>query len=116
MQESNIEAFSTFTRSLVNQANALTIAFGKCFGNTVFNAECNMMNALVAFVEPFLNGALRRCGLKQLKFYLATFQECGLYFLVGHFFNGVALKSKNVFEIRQSLFDTGNGNSQVFDV
>ena len=58
MEEGDVQPLSTLTGLLVDQAHALLRYFCQTFGNTVLNAECHMVNTLVAFVEPLLDGAL----------------------------------------------------------
>ena len=59
MQESNVQTFGTLTWLLVDEADTLAVALGQCVGYTVLDAESYMVDTLVTFVKPFLNGALR---------------------------------------------------------
>ena len=72
MQEGDVQTLSTLTGSLVNQADTLLTHFCQCVGHTVLYAESHMVYTLVALVEPFLNGALGRCRLKQLQLHLTA--------------------------------------------
>ena len=59
MQEGDIQALSALTRCLVDETYALLADFCQRVGNTILDAECYMVNALVALVEPLLNCAFR---------------------------------------------------------
>jgi hypothetical protein len=59
MEEGDVQTLSTLTGLLVDQADALLRYFCKTFGYTVLYTEGYMVYTFVAFVEPFLNGALR---------------------------------------------------------
>ena len=74
------------------------------------------MNTFVTFVEPLLNGAFGTCRLQKLQLHFAHFEEGGLHFLVFNDLCLVALESKNVFEIRQHLFDALHGNAEMFNL
>ena len=111
MQECDVEVLSTFARSLVDETNTLAVAFSQRISYTILNAECYVVNALVAFVQPFLNGTLRRCGLKELKFNFTALEKSGLHLLVFHFFYGITLQSKNVLEVGKCLFNALNCDS-----
>ena len=58
MEEGDVQALSTLTRLLVDEAYALLGYFCQTFSHTVLNAECHVVNTLVALVEPRLDGAL----------------------------------------------------------
>ena len=58
MEEGDIQTLSTLAGLLVDQAYTLFRNLCQTFGNTVLYAECYVMNTLVAFVKPLLNGAL----------------------------------------------------------
>ncbi len=58
MQECNVQLFGTFSRGCVDQADSFAVTFGESFGHAVFDAECHVVYAFVAFVEPFLDGAV----------------------------------------------------------
>ena len=115
MQECNHHVLGTWTWSLVDKAQALCIAFCQCVGHTVFYGKCYVMNAASAIVEEFCYGTLRACWFKKLKFHFAYFQESGFYFLVGYFFNGVALQSQCVLEIRENFVDTLDCDAKVIN-
>ena len=44
---------------LIDQADTLAVALCQCISDTVLDTESYMMNALVTFIQPFLNSALR---------------------------------------------------------
>ena len=94
VKECDVQSLGALTWSLVDEANALLVTLCKCIGSAVLNAECHMVHSLVAFVEPLLDGAFRRCRLEKLKLCLATLQEGGLHFLVFNHFYCVTLQSR----------------------
>ena len=55
MKEGNVQTLSTLAGLLINEADTLLADLGKTFGNTIFYAECYMMNAFVALVKPLLD-------------------------------------------------------------
>ena len=57
VQEGDVQLLGSLAGCLVDQANAQAVAFGKCVGHAVFDAEGHVMNTVVTFVEPFLDGA-----------------------------------------------------------
>ena len=59
MQEGNVQAFSTLAGLLVNETDTLFTNLSQSVGYTVLNTEGYVVNALVAFVKPLLNGAFR---------------------------------------------------------
>ena len=113
MQEAYHHVLSSWTWGLVDEANVLALAFYECLGNAVFYSEGYVVNTLATLLEPFSNGAVGRCGLKELKLYLTHLQKGGLHFLVGYLLYGVALKSEYVLKVREHSFDALNTYSQV---
>ena len=113
MQEAYHHVLSTWAWGLVDEANVLALAFYECLGNAVFYGEGYVVNAFATLLKPFSHGAVGRCWLKELKFYLTHLQEGGLHFLVGYLLNGVALKSEYVLKEREHSFDALNTYSQV---
>ena len=55
MQEGDVQTLSALAGSLVDQANALLADLSQCVSNTVLDAECYVVNTLVALVEPLLD-------------------------------------------------------------
>ena len=116
MEEGDVQPLSTLTGLLVDEAYALLRNFGKTFGHTVLHAEGYVVYALVALVEPLLDGALGACRLQQLQLHLATAQESGLHLLVFNNFCCITLQAQHVCEERQALFDALDGNAQMLNV
>ena len=116
MQEGYIQVLCTLAWLLVNQTDTFLADFSQCIGNTVLYAEGNVMYTLVAFVKPLLDRALRRCGLQQFQFHFTTLQEGGLNFLILYRFNGITLQSQYILKVRQTLFNTLDGNAQMLNV
>ena len=116
MQEGDVQTFGTLAGLLVNEAYALLANLCQCFGYTILYAECYVVNTLVAFVQPFLDGALRRCGLQQLKFNLAALQEGGLYFLVLYRLNGITLQPQYILKEWKALFNALDSDAQMLNV
>ena len=116
MQECDVEAVSTFAGSGINEADSLLIALGKRTCHAVFNAEGHMVYALVALVEPFLDGALGACGLEEFQLDLTDLEEGSLNFLILDHFGLVTFQSKDIFEIRQHLINTLYSNAQVLNL
>ena len=53
-----VQILSALAWCLVNKADSLTVTLSECVGNTVLNAESNMVNTLITLVKPFLDCAL----------------------------------------------------------
>jgi hypothetical protein len=77
-----------------------------------------MLNAAAAAVllDELADGAFGSCALQKLDFGLAYLKKSGLHFLVGNFFDGKTFKAENVLVERDSLFQRGNGDTDVFDM
>ena len=91
MQEGDVQTLGTLAWLLVYEADTLLADLSQCVGHTIFYAECYVVNALVALVQPLLDSALRRCGLQQFQLHLTAAQEGGLYFLVLYNFSCITL-------------------------
>ena len=116
MEEGNVEAFGALAWSLVNEADALLADLGQSFGYTVLNAEGYVVHALVALVEPLLDGALGACRLQEFQLHLTALQESGLYFLVFYNLDVVTLQTQHVLKVRQAFFNALDGNAQMLNV
>ena len=99
MQEGNVQTLGTLAGLLVNEANSLTVTLYEGFLHAILYAECNVVYALVTFVEPLLDGAIGACRLQQFQLYLATFQESSLYFLVFYYFCCITLQAQHLSEV-----------------
>ena len=91
MQEGDVQTLSALTRLLVDETNALLADLGQCVGYAILYAECYVVYALVALVQPLLDGALRRCWLQQFQLHLTAAQEGCLHFLVLYNFSCITL-------------------------
>ena len=58
MQEGDVQLLGTLARLLVDETNALLADLSQCVGYAILDAECHVVNTLVALVEPLLDGAL----------------------------------------------------------
>ena len=74
------------------------------------------MDAFAALLDEFGDRALVRSRLEELEFGLSNLEERSLYFLVGNFFDRVALHSENVFIIRNGFVKALDSDSEMFDV
>lgn len=110
-----MEAVSTLSWSLVDEANALAVAHCECFAHSVFHLEGNVMNASATIVEELLNGAFGASRLEKFQLYLTNFEESGLYFLVFYNFCFVNLQAENVLEIGQNFVDALYGDAQMLN-
>ena len=108
MQESDIQVLSSLTRSLVDKTYSLSITLCQCICHAILNAESNVVNTMIALVEPFLDSTVWRCRLQQFQLNLTTLQKSCLHLLIRNLFYCVALKSQNVFEIRKSFLNARN--------
>ena len=117
MQESDAQTFGTFAGSLVDETDA---GFLGLFEVTfkVLDGESDVVHSTLAVVllDESGDGALRAGGLQKLDFGLAAAQESGLHFLVGDFFDGVALGAKQFLEERNGFVQASDGDSNVFNV
>ena len=59
MQEGDVQTLGTLAGLLVDEAYALLADLGQTLGHTVLHAERYVVYALVALVEPLLDGAFR---------------------------------------------------------
>lgn len=115
VQECNHHVFSTWTWSLIDEAQTLCVALSQCVGHSVFYSECYVVNTASAVLKEFGNCTLRACWLKEFEFYFAYLQESGLYFLVSYFFYCVALQSQCVLEIRENFVDALDCDAKVIN-
>ncbi len=58
----------------------------------------------------------KESSLKIYKNSLSDLEESGLHLLIGDFFDVVALESQNIFPERDRLFQTFDGDSEMFDM
>ena len=110
-----MEAVGTIAGSLVDKADALTVAHGECFAHSVFYLEGNVVNALAAIVEELLNGALGASRLEEFEFNFADLEESGLYLLVFYCFCFVNFQSEDVAEVGQYFVDALHGDAQMLN-
>lgn len=115
VEETDIEAFGTLAGALVNQADALFAKFREGVGGIV-NAVSDVMDAFAALFNESGDGALFGSGFQKLDFGLSNHEKGGFNLLVGHLFNGVALQSKHVFVKGNCIFQTLNGDANVFNM
>lgn len=115
VKETDVETFGTFAGALVNQTDAFFAKFRECVGGIV-NAESDVMDAFATLFNESGDGTLFGSGFQKLDFGLPNHEKGGLYLLVGHLFNGVALQSKHVFVIGNCIFQALNGDANVFNM
>lgn len=115
VEEPDVETFGALAGALVNQTDALFAKFSERIGGIV-NAECDVMDAFTALFNESGDGALFGSGFQKLDFGLSNHEKGGFYLLVGHLFDGVALQSKYVFVIGNCIFQTLNGDANVFNM
>ena len=116
MQESDVEVLCALAWSLVDKAYALFVTLCQSIGNTVLYTESNVVNTMVALIEPLLYGALRRCWLEKLKLNLATLEESSLHLLVFHYFHCVTLQSQYVLKVWERLLNALDCYAQVLNM
>ena len=58
MQERNVKVLRSLARLFVDEAYAFFITFSQRVSHAVFDAECYVVYSVVAFVKPFLYGAV----------------------------------------------------------
>ena len=106
-------------------ARAMTATSGPGFtlmqesiGYAIFHCECYVLDTSTAAVvgDELSDCAVFACSLKKLNLCLSYLEKCSFHFLVGNFFNGEALQTKNVFIIRDSLFKACYGYTHMFDM
>ena len=116
VKEGNVHGVSALAGSLVDKADACSVSLSDSVGYAVLNAECHVVHALAALLEISSDGALGRCGLKELQLHLANLEEGGLHFLVFNYLGLVALEAEYVLEIGENFFNAFNGDADVFDL
>ena len=116
MQEGYVEAFGAFAGGFVDESYSFALYFGECVCYSVGNCKCEVVYAFASFFYEFGYGAIFAGGFEQLYFGLPYFEECCFYFLVGYFFDSVAFETQDVFIVRNGLFETFYGYSQMFNV
>ena len=109
------QVLSATARSLVNQSDLLGCQLIESF-TSVGNGKCDMMDAFTFVLYELGDSALFASRLQELNFGLSHLEEGGSYLLVSHLFDIVAFETQNVLVIRDSRFQTLNGDSNVFDV
>ena len=110
-----MEAVSTISGSLIDEADALTVAHCEGFAHSVFHLEGNMVNALATIVEELLNGAFRASRLEKFELHFADLEESGLNFLVFYCLCFVNFQSENVAEVGQNFVDALHGDAQMLN-
>ena len=117
VQEGNAQAFGALARGLVDEADAQFLGFFEVAFD-ILHAESNVVHATatVVLLNEGGDGAFRRSRLQKLDFGLAAAQESGLHFLVGYFFDGIALGAKQFFKERNGFVQACDGDSNVFNV
>ena len=85
MKESDVVAFGTCTRFVVNQADALFFCMSEA-GLDITDCESDMVYTFAARGYEVPNRSVRVGGFEQFQFCLANFKECGFHFLVFDFF------------------------------
>lgn len=118
VKESDVESFSAFAGSFVDEAAAFTFEFAQSVGHAVFNCESYVLDASATAVvgDKLADGAVFRCAFEQLEFGLAYLEESGAHFLVSYFFDGEAFEAKHFFVEGDCLVEAGNGDADVFDM
>ena len=117
VQEGDAQALGALARGLVDKADAQFLGlFQVAFD--VLDAEGDVVHAAapVVVLDELGDGAFGAGGLQKFDFGLAAAQESGLHFLVGDFFDGVALGAKQFFKERNGLVQARDGDSNVFNV
>ena len=117
MQEGDAQAFGTAARGLVDEADAQFLGlFEMTFD--ILHGESDVVHATttVVVLDELGDGAFGAGGLQKLDFGLAAAQESGLHFLVGDFFDSIALGAKQRFKERNGLVQACDGDSNVFNV
>ena len=116
MKESDVQAFSTFARSFVDELETSSSAFVKNYLQA-FNAECYVVyTAFRVFLQPFSDSAFFRSWFKKFNFSLTAFEECCTYFFFYYLFDAVAFCTKELFVIRDYVFEFVNCDTKVFNV
>jgi hypothetical protein len=115
MEESDVEAVSALSGSLVDEADALLVAHGEGFAHTVFHLEGHVVNATTAVVQVLLDGAFGASRLQEFELHFTHLEESGLHLLVFYNFSFVNLQSENVLEIGQHLVDALYGDAQMLN-
>ena len=101
MQESDAQAFGTATRGLIDEADAQFLGlFEVAFDVLHGKSDVVHTTATVVVLDELGDGAFGASGLQKLNFGLSAAQESGFHFLVGDFFDGVALSAKQFFKER----------------
>lgn len=118
VKECDVETFGALAGCFVDEAAAFFFGFGESVGHAVLHGECDVLYAAAAAVvgDEFGDGTVVGGAFEELDFGLAYFKEGGAYFLVGHFFNGEAFETEDVFVERDCLVERGDGYADMFDV
>ena len=117
MQEGDAQSFGTLAGSLVDEADAKFFGFFEV-AFKVLDGESDVVHTAFAVVllDESGDGAFGAGGFQKFDFGLTAAKESGLHFLVGYFFNGIALGAKQLFKERNGLVQTRNGDSNVLNV
>ena len=112
-----MQLFGTQTALFVNQTAALLLSIGKSLVG-VFYSKSDVVHTSTAaiFFDELGHGALRTGGEQELDFGLAAFQKSGLDFLVGNFFNCIALQAHDILPILEGFVEVCHSNSDVFNM
>ena len=118
MQETDVQALGTTARSCVNHAAALLLNLVQGTGNTILNAESNVLDTTTATIllNKLGNGAFGSGSLKQFNLGLTTLEEGGLNLLVCYFLNCIAFQTQHVLIERDSFLKRGDCDTHMLNV
>ena len=115
MEESDVEAVSALSGSLVDEADALLVAHGEGLAHAVFHLEGHVVNATAAVVQVLLDGPFGASGLQSFELHFIDLEGGGLHLLVFYNFCFVNLQAENVLEIGQNFVDALYGDAQMLN-
>ena len=102
-----LRAFGAFAGSFVDYAAVFCLHFCQSVGDTVFDGECDVLDASAAAVvgDELRDCAVLRGAFEKLELGLADFEEGCAHFLVCYFFDSEAFETENVFVERNGFVE-----------
>ena len=118
VKESDVETFGAAAGSLVDEAAAFAFDLGESVSDAVGDAESHVLDATATAIvgDELGDSAVLGGTLEELNLGLTYLEESSLNFLVSDFFDSCTLETENVLVERDSLFERGHGDADVFDM
>ena len=118
VNESDVQALSALAGSLVKNSTFFVLNLLQCVSNTIFNAECDVLDTATTTVllNKLGNSTLRACGLKKFNLCLANLEEGSAHVLILNPLTCISLYPHDYIVERYSLVQTCHSATNPFAV